>query len=40
MNVSSLYPNEGKGFWNKIWGTVGDCKGIFYKGVWEEYGLT
>ncbi len=24
--------------WGKIWGMVGGCKGIFYKGVGKEFG--
>ncbi len=39
-----LYTNEDEeqdeGLWGKIWGMVGGCKGIFYKGVGKESSLT
>ncbi len=43
-NVIILYSNEdeeqNEGLWGRIWRMVGGCKGIFYKGVVEEFGLT
>ncbi len=45
MNICSiLYFDEDKEqderLWSKIWGMVGGCKGIFYKGVGEESNST
>ncbi len=41
-NVVVLYLYEDKKqnewFWSKIWGMVGGCKGVFYKGVGEKFG--
>ncbi len=38
-NAVVLYPDEDKeqneGFWNRIWGMVGGCRRVFYKGVGE-----
>ncbi len=31
--------NKMKDFEVEIWGMVGGCKGVFYKGVGEEFGL-
>ncbi len=31
---------QDEGFCVRIWGMVGGCKGIFYKGVGKEFGLT
>jgi hypothetical protein len=42
-NAIVLYLDEDKeqdeGFWGKIWGMVGGCKGIFYKEVGKEFDL-
>jgi hypothetical protein len=41
--VARLYLDEDEeqdeGLWSKIWGMVGGCRIIFYKGVGEEFGL-
>ncbi len=43
-DVVVLYSNEDKkkdeGFWGRIWGMVGGCKGVFCKGDKEEFGST
>ncbi len=42
-NVVILNLDEDKeqdeGFWGRIRGMVGGCKGVFYKGVRKEFGL-
>ncbi len=43
MNKCCTYTNEDEeqdeGLWGKIWGMMGGHKGIFYKGVGEEFSL-